>query len=210
MALAIAILFGAAGRMDIPSFWLYWAMFVTFVGGVFFIILRKDPDLMRERFRRGAGDADRVSRPVFGVMFLSHWILAGLDVGRNHWSDSVPWAAQAAGFVLLALGLAGWAWPMSVNRFFSAQVRYQPERGHRVIDRGPYAIVRHPGYVALLLLQVASPLALGSYLSAIPTAIMALFVLLRVRLEDRFLHANLPGYAEYASRVGYRLLPGIW
>jgi protein-S-isoprenylcysteine O-methyltransferase Ste14 len=175
-----------------------------------FGVLRKDPELLAERLRRGAGDQDRLSRPLFALFFLAHWILAGLDVGRFRWTGNLPVALQVAAFIALAIGLAGWLWPMSVNRFFSAQVRLQSERGHTVIDRGPYRFVRHPGYAAFLLILFSSPLALGSFVSGIPAFMMAVVLICRTAFEDRFLHANLPGYREYAARVRYRLLPGIW
>lgn len=99
---------------------------------------------------------------------------------------------------------------MIVNRFFSAVVRLQTDRGHHVVTAGPYRIVRHPGYVGIIVGCMCSPIALGSWLAAVPMVpCLALFVR-RTVLEDRFLRENLDGYADYANRVRYRLLPGLW
>jgi protein-S-isoprenylcysteine O-methyltransferase Ste14 len=99
---------------------------------------------------------------------------------------------------------------MSVNRFFSSVVRIQDDRGHHVIDVGPYARVRHPGYVGMLMLGMALPLAFGSWWAFVPGLPLVAFALRRVWIEDAFLLAHLPGYREYAGRVRYRLVPGAW
>jgi protein-S-isoprenylcysteine O-methyltransferase Ste14 len=99
---------------------------------------------------------------------------------------------------------------MSVNRFFSSVVRIQNDRGHHVVDSGPYAYVRHPGYTGMLLFGATLPLALGSWWAFLPGSAIVLFGFRRLWIEDRFLAANLPGYRDYAARVRYRLLPGIW
>ena len=98
---------------------------------------------------------------------------------------------------------------MSVNKFAEITVRIQTERGHKVVDTGPYAIVRHPFYVASFWLA-GIPLSLGSYWALIPAAITVLVVVVRTALEDRTLQSELPGYKEYAARVRYRLIPGVW
>jgi protein-S-isoprenylcysteine O-methyltransferase Ste14 len=97
-----------------------------------------------------------------------------------------------------------------VNRHFEPTVRIQTDRGHTVIDTGPYALVRHPGYVAASLLVLGMPLSLGSYWASIPAILSYLLLVVRTALEDRTLQDELPGYKEYARRVRYRLLPGVW
>lgn len=208
--LLIALLFGSAGRWDVSQFWVYLGMFATFSLTLYLAIVRKDPGLLRERVRWDGQDADKWTRPLALPLFVGHLVVAGLDVGRYHWSDGIPVELRWMGFLILGIGMVGWGWPMSVNRFFSAQVRIQEERGHQVVDAGPYRFVRHPGYLAFLVLYAGSPLALGSYVSALPCVAMMLVVLRRTALEDRFLRANLPGYQEYSTRVRYRLIPGIW
>ena len=101
-------------------------------------------------------------------------------------------------------------WAESVNKFFEPTVRIQTDRGHRVIDTGPYAIVRHPGYASGYLLFVGMPLALGSLWALIPAILSCLLLVVRTILEDQTLRNELAGYEEYAQRVRYRLIPGVW
>jgi len=169
-----------------------------------------DPDLLRERMRPG-GRALPLGLRLFTAVMFVHWSVAGLDCGRFHFSDSVaPWL-QAAAFVVFAIGYALAFWAMAVNRFFSSVVRIQSDRGQYVVTSGPYAYVRHPGYGAGILIVLASGVALGSWLAAIViTAASLPFLLYRTVTEDRVLTVELAGYADYANRVPWRLLPKIW
>jgi len=125
---------------------------------------------------------------------------------RFHWSDILP----LAGLVIFAIGWGLAAWSASVNPFFSPAVRIQEERGQRVISEGPYAILRHPGYAGILLSTETGGLALNSLLAIIP-ALIYLAVTVRVTaIEDQILRDELAGYADYAAKVRYRLIPGIW
>jgi protein-S-isoprenylcysteine O-methyltransferase Ste14 len=99
---------------------------------------------------------------------------------------------------------------MLANRFFSPVVRIQKERGHRVVDRGPYAVVRHPGYVGMITSIPFSALVLGSWIGFALAAAYSILIFRRVLFEDAFLRANLEGYAAYAERVRYRLVPRVW
>ena len=115
-----------------------------------------------------------------------------------------------AAYVVLVVAYGLVLWAMWTNRFFSSVVRIQTDRGHHVVHDGPYRFVRHPGYVGAILLGLASAVALGSLWALIPAGLMAMAVIVRTALEDATLKRELPGYAEYASRVRYRLLPGVW
>ena len=101
-------------------------------------------------------------------------------------------------------------WAEAVNKFFERTVRIQIDREQTVIDNGPYAIVRHPGYASGLLILVGIPLTLGSVWALIPASLSWLLLVLRTQWEDETLQAELPGYKEYTERVRYRLLPGVW
>ena len=114
------------------------------------------------------------------------------------------------GYALLITGMVGVTWAESVNKFFEPTVRIQTDRGHRVIDTGPYAIVRHPGYVSAFLSSSACPFALGSLWALIPAILLCLLLVVRTIWEDRTLREELAGYEEYAQRVRYRLIPGVW
>jgi protein-S-isoprenylcysteine O-methyltransferase Ste14 len=136
-------------------------------------------------------------------------ILAALDDGRFHWLP-VSWWVSVLGYALLVMGIAGLTWAQSVNKFFERTVRIQHDREQRVIDTGPYAIIRHPGYVAAFFFLVGMSLALGSVWALIPAAVSCLVLVVRTALEDRTLRAELAGYEEYTQRVRYRLVPGVW
>jgi protein-S-isoprenylcysteine O-methyltransferase Ste14 len=112
--------------------------------------------------------------------------------------------------VVFAAGFAFGLWATHVNRFFSSVVRIQRERGHHVVTAGPYHWVRHPGYAGAIPAVVASGMALCSWLATALGALGVPLILWRTIVEDRTLRAQLPGYAEYAQRVRWRLLPGVW
>jgi protein-S-isoprenylcysteine O-methyltransferase Ste14 len=203
----IAALFISAGRVDLPFFWAYiGVLFVSMTIGLRLV----DPDLMRERVKPGPGGTDRSLRLRAMPLLLAHLIIAGLDAGRFRWTQSITPAVQIAALVVLAAGMALSLWAMHVNRFFSPVVRIQSERGHHVITGGPYRFIRHPGYLAALLMMLAGGPALGSWWSMVPQIPMLGMILRRVLIEDRFLHAELDGYGGYAQRVRHRLIPGIW
>jgi protein-S-isoprenylcysteine O-methyltransferase Ste14 len=206
-AVIVGVWFGAAGRWDLPFFWA-----VIGIYGVMMSVgyLKMDPSLRRERFKPGAGGKDRQMRALLLPLMLGSWVIAGLDVGRYHWSDTVPVGVKAAALASFAAALALGFRAVKVNRFFSPVVRLQSERGHHVITDGPYRVVRHPGYAGGMSAAVCGTLALGSWWAMLPMAgIVALF-LRRILVEDKFLRAELPGYEEYAGKVRYRLVPGIW
>jgi protein-S-isoprenylcysteine O-methyltransferase Ste14 len=150
-----------------------------------------------------------MTRPVGAVLLLGHWVIAGLDIGRFHWSP-VPWAGQLICVIGYGIALVLNLWAMRVNRYYSSVVRIQSDRGHRVIDRGPYQFVRHPGYMATILAIVLGGLALGSWWALVPSGIFVLMMIRRASVEDRMLQSELPGYLDYSQRVRWRLVPGLY
>ena len=206
-ALLAAALFVSAGRWDLPALWIY----VALVGALKLLGLAfVSPELVKEWIRPGPGARKDLYLVLGTPLWLAHFVIAGLDVGRFHWSDTVPVALQAAGLIALGAGQGILLWAVAVNPFFSGVIRIQRERGHRVITGGPYQYVRHPGYTGALVLALASGLALGSWLSILPLLPAVLLLFRRTRLEDRVLAEELERYAPYAKRVRYRLIPGLW
>ncbi len=133
------------------------------------------------------------------------WIYVGFLVATL--ATTLTWLLGVALFV------PGWAlviWSMAVNPFFEKTVRIQTKRGHRVVDAGPYAYVRHPGYVGFAAWMLSTPLMLGSAWAFVPALLAVIGFAIRTALEDRTLQAELPGYADYAARVRFRLVPGVW
>ena len=207
VALAAVALFGSAGTVEIVGFWVYVAIFAAVMVASFTLL---DPDLLRERMRPG-GRRPPIALRLFTLVMILHWVIAGLDRGRFHWSDSVPLWLRVAGLIVVAGGYALALWAMRVNRFFSSVVRIQSDRGQHVITTGPYAYIRHPGYLAGILIIVASGIGLGSWLAAALLVIFSLpFLLYRAVTEDRVLQSELAGYRDYASRVRWRIVPGLW
>ncbi|MGA8193396.1 MAG: isoprenylcysteine carboxylmethyltransferase family protein [Acetobacteraceae bacterium] len=206
LVVCAAVLFGTAGRMDVIEFWCWLVELAAICVATVLII---EPDLVRERMRP-AGKSPSPGYWLSTLLFLVILAIAGLDRGRLHWSDGVPVWLRATALLLFALGWVPVIWAMRVNRFFSSAVRIQPDRGQRVISGGPYRFVRHPGYTAALVVILANGIALGSWLAAAIGWVGVPILLWRTIKEDRMLSAELPGYADYAARVPWRLLPGIW
>jgi protein-S-isoprenylcysteine O-methyltransferase Ste14 len=204
---AAAALFASAGNFALAAFWIYLAILAAVFVAAFALL---DRGLLQERMRPG-GRPTPLGLRLLNVVLLVHWVIAGLDRGRLHWTDTVPAWLQAFGLSLVAAGYALVFWAMLVNRFFSSVVRIQSDRGQQVVTAGPYALVRHPGYSAGILIVLASGVALGSWLAAaFLVAVVLPFLVYRVVNEDRVLQSQLDGYAAYARRVPWRLVPGIW
>jgi protein-S-isoprenylcysteine O-methyltransferase Ste14 len=122
----------------------------------------------------------------------------------------MPLFAFILGVGIAVLSAALIAWAMRSNKFFSSVVRIQKDRGHVVVSSGPYRFVRHPGYTGISAFTLATPLILNSLWAFVPAVLTAAVSGLRTFLEDRTLHNELEGYPDYARKVRYRLVPGIW
>jgi protein-S-isoprenylcysteine O-methyltransferase Ste14 len=164
----------------------------------------------RARIGKGTKTWDKIVLGLFGTMYLAIVIVAALDAGRFRISE-MPFWLWPVGAMMYCFFLIVTTWAMAVNPFFEKTVRIQHDRGHKVIDSGPYRIVRHPGYLATIIGFIfATPFLLGSWWAFIPTCIAAASIIIRTFLEDRTLRNELSGYEDYARRIRYRLLPGVW
>jgi protein-S-isoprenylcysteine O-methyltransferase Ste14 len=164
-------------------------------------MLAVDPRLARERAHPRNTGIDDGLRFATGFLFLLTLTVAALSAGRLHIGLNVPTLLRGGSLVVFALSGCLQTWAMIVNPFFSPVVRLQTESRHRVIADGPYRFMRHPGYFAMLISIPASALAIGSFVALIPAIGFAWVIHQRTRIEDQFLKANLPGYAEYSERV---------
>jgi protein-S-isoprenylcysteine O-methyltransferase Ste14 len=206
-ALLAGISFLCAGGANQPALRLYLAAF----GVMDFInILTINPALARERSEPGSEGADPAVRPVASALFVATVALGALDVGRLHRTFLFSKGVQMGAFAVFIGANALQIWAMAVNIFFSSALRLQAERGHRLVRSGPYRYVRHPGYLAMLLIVLSTAFALGSKLALIPATMYGTLILFRAAREDKFLLSNLPGYADYVRGVRYRLIPGVW
>jgi protein-S-isoprenylcysteine O-methyltransferase Ste14 len=206
--------FPIAGRWD---WWGAWANGILLIAAFIIsrvIVYRIHPDLLAERGRflahEGVKSWDKVLAPLVGLVgFLATALVAGLNV-RFGWLPLVSLPMQLFGLVLVLAGDLLASWAVIVNRFFSGVMRIQKERGHVVVNTGPYRFVRHPGYLGGVISDMGIALLYGSYWALIPALLTVLALVIRTALEDRTLQEELPGYVEYARQTRYRLFPGIW
>ncbi len=202
-----------AGRWDWWAGWAFTALLFAYLAVLTVYSLGNDPEILNER-GRAVSDTDvptweKVLVYGVGILQLAMVCLSALDAGRYGWSEMPP-AVQALGWLALIVTAALVTWVFITNTFASVVVRVQEERGHYVVDVGPYRFVRHPMYVGVILFGLGTPLALGSWIGLIPGALLGLVFIGRTAQEDGKLHRELPGYADYARRIRYRLLPGLW
>jgi protein-S-isoprenylcysteine O-methyltransferase Ste14 len=207
-----ALLFVPAGTLHWPAAWVLLGL-MTATGLAFgFWLEKKDPALLAERMRSPVRSdqptADRKFLLLFALAILIWFIVIGLDERWRLSDMSIAW--QVLGLALLILSSAFIAWVFNENSFAAAVVRLQSERGHHVISTGPYAFVRHPMYSAAVLFMVGIALLLGSWWGTAISPIFAVLFGVRIGIEEHTLMTGLPGYADYAARVHYRLVPGLW
>ncbi len=194
---------------------LAWALLAAYVGGMLLTnlwLVMRHPGLARERLiiPRSSERWDLRLIQITNVLLLGITLpLSGVD-HRLEWSPAVPLPISLIALLLFAAMFLFMDWAMSVNDFFSSAVRLQTDRGQTVAAGGPYRIVRHPGYLAMIIQFLTIPVVLGSLWSLIPAVAVGIAYVYRTHREDKFLLGKLPGYAVYAKRVPYRLIPGIW
>ena len=214
-AVVAIVLFVAAGTFAWQRGWILVAVLLVVRTLSAIAVFRVHPALLRERatvlIHQHQPWIDRLVLLVFMAMaFVGVPAVAALDVFRWHVLPSPPLALAGAGLVLFALGWTIIAVALRENPFAVTVVRHQSERQHTVVDTGIYRVVRHPMYAGNLLVNVGLSLWLGSYTAALFAAIPLGLLMVRIGLEERFLRRELPGYREYAARVPFRLLPGLW
>lgn len=160
---------------------------------------------------RGAGEAwDRRLLGLYFALSIVTFAVAGMDAGRFGWSGPFPLWLTLTGCVVLMAGQLLFALAKRENAFFSATVRVQKERGHAVCTTGPYRVVRHPGYLGMLLTSLAFPLVIGSCWAYLPTLLGVAVLLVRMYLEDSLLLRELDGYADYAATTRWRIVPLVF
>jgi protein-S-isoprenylcysteine O-methyltransferase Ste14 len=196
-------------RMDTKGFFVCLFLGTLVVAGLYLCCVNPEVVMARLRFHRGTKRWDRFLLGFLLPAVYAVFIVAALD-NRRFRGLAAPWWVRGLGYVLFLIGVVIITWAEAVNRFFEKTARIQTDRGHRVIDTGPYAIVRHPGYVGFMMFFVGSALCLGSLWALIPACLASALLLLRTHWEDQTLQAELPGYKEYAQRVRYKLIPGVW
>jgi len=202
------LLLVSAGKID----WLY--AWVYIISSVLVIIINAcifPPELISERGRK-KDNVEKWDRMVSGLLilpWLALYIVSGLDIRFGLSLELAAWI-HISGLAIYILGNAFVSWAMISNIYFSTAVRIQYDRGHTVSIGGPYRFMRHPGYVGMIIYLLATPLILGSIWAFIPASLTGILFIIRTAFEDNTLKNKLEGYKEYAERVKYRLIPGIW
>jgi protein-S-isoprenylcysteine O-methyltransferase Ste14 len=195
-----------------PVGWLFvvvWGLLKV----IFILLLRwYDPDLLVERANRhkNTQPCDRLIVPIYFVFSFGTIFIAGLDGGRFHWSGDILVALIFISYVIYLFGNFLASWAVSANPFFSSESRLQLDRNQKVTRLGPYRLIRHPAYLATIIIWPVTGVMLKSWYAVIPGLMAALTMFIRTVYEDSMLHTELPGYAEYTQQVHYRLFPGIW
>lgn len=201
-----------SGRWDWTAAWAFFGISVVGTLGSRVAVAFVHPDLLAERDASfGKQDVppwDRVLAPAMAIGALFIPLVAGIEARRP--VVDYPLWAEAVSAVAMFAGYAFGSWAMVSNAFFSGTVRLQTERGHHVVTGGPYAAVRHPGYLGALVAFAAEPFLLDAVWALVPVLFVGIVTFVRTSREDAWLHANLDGYAAYAQRTRSRLIPGIW
>lgn len=207
------LLFVPAGTLAWLQAWIFLALFIgcSIVIGVW--LKKTNPDLLAERMKpilsADQKPRDRMIIIAMLLFFYAWFVFMALDAQRFGWSHTPLWA-QVLGAVLIVAAFCGWAQVLQANSFASVMVRLQKDRGQTVISTGPYAVVRHPMYSYALLLMVGEPLLLGSLWGLLGLVLFIPLLGLRALGEEAMLIEGLDGYRDYAAKVRFRLLPGIW
>ena len=193
--------------------WVYAAVCILGFAVSRVLAARRHPDLLVERARltrhENAKPWDKLLAPLVGLGGGLVPLVAGLDALFD-WSPTFSLPVRIVSLAVILAGYVLASYALIENRFFSGMVRIQVDRGHQVVSTGPYRWMRHPGYAGALLTYLATPLFLDSRWAFLPTVLLAVLLVLRTSLEDRALVGELEGYRDYARRVRYRLLPGVW
>jgi protein-S-isoprenylcysteine O-methyltransferase Ste14 len=213
LSIMAGLLFVPAGRLDWIEAWALLAAYGLFLVAYAWWGLHRDPEQLRERGRARRAENvkpwDKAIMAAYTVFLLLTPVVAGLDAGRFGWS-AVPLPAKLLAWLGLAAAGALIFWALATNTYLSRMARIQEDRGQVVVTAGPYRYVRHPMYLGVIILFLAMPVASGSWWALLPAAAIGLLFVLRTAKEDRMLREELPAYPEYAQRVRYRLVPGVW
>jgi len=207
------LLFLPAGTLAWPQAWVFMALFIGCSEAMGLWLSRRDPALLAQRMKSPYGaNQKRLDRAVIvaiTIAFVGWLVLMALDARRFGWSQTPLWA-QLVGAGLILAAFWGWVGVLKANSFAAVTLELQAERGQTVISSGPYAVVRHPMYSYVLLLAVGAPLLLGCLWGLAGLLLFLPLLAARIHGEEAMLREGLPGYRDYATRVRFRLVPGLW
>lgn len=212
-AFLVLLLFLPAGTFAWPQAWIFLVLFNICSQAIGIWLLKTNRDLLAERMKSPIGadqrPRDRVIMAAIALFLCAWLVFMALDARRFGWSHTPLWA-QVIGAALIVGAFWGWVAVLRANSFAATTIRLQGERGQTVISTGPYAIVRHPMYAYTVPLLIGTPLLLGSLWGLL--GVVAAMPLMGARAlgEEALLMEGLSGYRDYAAKVRFRLLPGVW
>jgi len=213
MAFMGGLLFCSAGTLAWTGGWIFLAEMILGSVASMLWLQRHDPGLLQERLggpiQKGQVFWDKLFMAGMILIWYGWLALMGFDVGRWGISHAPVWVT-VAGAALIPAGFLAVLRTFRENSFAAPVIKIQKERGQKVIDTGPYAVVRHPMYAGALLYMLGTPLVLGSFIGLAVLPIVVAYLIMRIFIEERALKRELPGYSGYAARVRYRLVPHVW
>jgi protein-S-isoprenylcysteine O-methyltransferase Ste14 len=192
--------------------WIFLGLFFAWFIALNAWLFKHNPGLLQERMKLGRSDQkgwDKVLFPLLLLFSVGWLVFISFDAGRFHWSH-VSLLFQVIGAAVLLWSFALFFLTFRENSFLSTVVRVQEDRGHRVVSSGPYSHVRHPMYAAILIFVMGTPMLLGSWYGVLLGLLYMVVLGRRAVLEERTLQKELPGYAEYMTKVKYRIVPYLW
>lgn len=202
-----------SGRWDWWEGWTYAIIAILGFAISRALAARQHPDLLAERARflrnENPEPWDRLLAPLVALGSGLLPLVAGLDA-RFGWSPTLSLPVKIVALMIILGGYVVASYALVANRYFSGMVRMQDDRGHQVVSSGPYRWMRHPGYAGAIVTYLATPVLLDALWAYVPALSLTIVVLIRTALEDRTLQERLEGYRDYAGKVRYRLLPGVW
>lgn len=204
---AMVLLFLPAGTFSYRNGWLFIAL--LFIPMICFgvVLLVKEPELLEKRLHTKESQSEQKLVIILSsLLFVAVFVIAGLDY-RFGWTK-VPTAVVVIGAVLLLAGYGMYMEVMRENAWLSRTVEIQ--KNQKVVDTGLYGIVRHPMYLATIILFLSIPLVLGSWISFGLMLLYPAVLVKRISGEEKVLEEGLFGYREYKKKVKYRLFPYIW
>lgn len=207
VVLVALLVFVPAGTIDFRNGWIF--MVILFIPMFFagLVLMRKNPELLKKRLQTKEKQTEQQTVvKLSGLMFLAGFILAGLDYryGWTHLSDAAVIVSSA---VFLG-GYIMYAEVLRENTYLSRTV--EVSEGQTIIETGLYGIIRHPMYLATILMFMAMPLVLGSLISFAVFCAYPFIIAARIKNEEQVLESQLPGYTEYKQKVRYKIIPPIW
>jgi protein-S-isoprenylcysteine O-methyltransferase Ste14 len=227
-AIQIPLLFWPAGTFIWVEGWVYLAIFFVSFCFIFILLNKRNPEILINRMKmkkqafrkkedemsedkkevKKASATDKIIFPIFSILFLLVFIVPAFDK-RFHWSITWIWS-EIIGFVLLPFSFYIIYRVMLENAYASKVLDIRKDSGHKVIDTGPYAIVRHPLYSGFAFMMFSVVLALGSWYAIIPAILAIIFLVIRIKFEEEMLIKGLAGYKEYKEKVKFKMIPNMY